>query len=407
MSNNILSEKECVDLIKELNAVVSVQMAGKYFTTLNDKDKGEFFINRIIQTLRDEPLRITEATESYGTGHARSVIDAIVCANTYYVIQRQENAEAISDSDILAACVGYTQERRPKSITLENMETTMLNTLMNFTQSYNTMHNLKGVKIIPYADDRAYCLASDGFILGGVSLKTTRPDIMSREEHGSWRVKKSEHNSYKILDKGEETWIACDEDASADFTQQLLNVIPPGKHHEYFGNTLNADWAEDEFFTQDEIDIKKLINYCHYIKKFASSVKRFAILADTSDSIMNNPTVSDILGMIDDGTPFTSYVDEWEYRPIICFSNGASRGVFNAELVDDCIDLLYRAGVRKVKMQCDTGKSYYEMPWRRPLLFLPASSEVMGNLRPEYVLSMVMPIQAERTAQYADCLTTI
>lgn len=413
-------DREQIDkLVFQLSQKRSVKLCANYIAT------SDWDIETIINTLQEDIESFDDALISIGNMYSRMFIETLKFAIEYDHAHHGVDFEGLDSlvSDptlgatprtILEAAVGFTPERRTKSLgkDYDKLGRT-LQDLSEFTSDLEYQHQLRSVRIVPDGKNEAYAVASDGYVLGAVRMRTNRPDIIAREEHGSWQIAKNEFDGYKIFDDGK--IIASDtENSYRAFTQQMLATIPPGIHRTYFGSTHEDAWVEDEFFSIDELDLERLLALCHYLELFVRNQKRMAVIYDCFGQ---PPKVMiELASRLLYDTPFSSYVTEFEYRPIFCVDSGRSRGVYNVDLITQCLRLFHSAGIKKVKLTSETTDKQHGLvtatSWRRPLVFTPATSELerlsnaeMNN--PTYVMTMAMPIAATQYEDYADFTTLI
>lgn len=413
-------DREQIDkLVFQLSQKRSVKLCANYIAT------SDWDIETIINTLQEDIESFDDALISIGNMYSRMFIETLKFAIEYdhahHGVDFVGLDELVSDPTldatprtILEAAVGFTPERRTKSLgkDYDKLGRT-LQDLSEFTSDLEYQHQLRSVRIVPDGKNEAYAVASDGYILGAVRMRTNRPDIIAREEHGSWQIAKNEFDGYKIFDEGK--IIASDtENSYRAFTQQMLATIPPGIHRTYFGSTHEDAWVDDEFFSIDELDLERLLALCHYLELFVRNQKRMAVIYDC---FSQPPTVMiELAYRLVYDTPFSSYVHEFEYRPIFCVDSGLSRGVYNVDLITQCLRLFHTAGIKKVKLTSETTDKQHGLvtatSWRRPLVFTPATSELerLSNAEmnsPTYVMTMAMPIAATHYEGYADFTTLI
>lgn len=409
-------DREQIDkLVSQLSQKRSVKLAANYIAT------SEWDIETILNTLQEDIESFDDALISIGNTYSRQFIETLKFAIEYdhaqsdviWFLESDESRDARL-RHILEAAVGYTPERKTKSLGKDYDKLGLtLQAISEFTSDLDYYHNLRSVRMIADSKDEAYMLASDSHTLAGVRMRTNRPDIIAREEHGSWQIAKNEHNAYKIFEDGK--IIASDtEHAQSDLTKYMIGVIPPGIHRTYFGHDHADEWTEDEFFSIDELDVERLLALCHYIEKFVRNQKRMSVIYKCFE---NPPQILTELGeRLWGDTPYTSYVSEFEYRPIFCVDSGRSRGIFNADLIVRCLRLFHTAGIKKIKLTAETTDRHSQLvtatSWRRPMVFTPATSELDALSKtevnnPTYVMTLTMPISCTDYEDYADFTTLI
>lgn len=413
-------DREQIDkLVFQLSQKRSVKLCANYIAT------SDWDIETIINTLQENIESFDESLISVGNAHARSFIETLKFAIEYdhahHGVDWEGLDSLVSDPtlgatprSILEAAVGFTPERKTRSLGKDYDKLGFtIDAMSEFTCDLEYRSNLRSVRMIADSKNEAYMLASDGYTLAGVRMRTNRPDIIAREEHGSWQIAKNQYNAYKIFDEGK--IIASDtEHAHSDFTKTMIDVVPPGKHRAYFGHDHADEWVDDEFFSIDELDVERLLALCHYIEKFVRNQKRMSVIYKC---FKNPPQILFELGeRLWDNTPYTSYVSEFEYRPIFCVDSGRSRGIFNADLIVRCLRLFHTAGIKKIKLTAETTDRHHELvtatSWRRPMVFTPATSELDALSKaeannPTYVMTMTMPISCTDYEDYADFTTLI
>ena len=408
-------DREQIDkLVSQLSKMRSVKLAGTFVANPNNG----WDIETILNTLQEDIESFDESLISLGNAHARSFIETLKFAIEYDHVQsntiwlESDGAHDAWPRLILEAAVGYNPERKTRSLGKDYDKLGFtIDAMSEFTSDLEYDHNLRSVRMIADSKDEAYMLASDRYTLAGVRMRTNRPDIIAREEHGSWQIAKNQYNAYKIFDEG--NIIASDtEHAQSDFTKKMIDVMPPGKHRTYFGHDHADEWVDDEFFSIDELAVERLLALCHYIEKFVRNQKRMSVIYKCFE---NPPQILVELGeRLWGNTPYTSYVSEFNYRPIFCVDSGRSRGIFNADLIVRCLRLFYTAGIKKIKLTAETTDSHHGLvtatSWRRPMVFTPATSELDALSKaevnnPTYVMTMTMPIACNEYEDYEDFTT--
>ena len=407
--------REQIDkLVSQLSHRRSVKLAASYIAT------SDWDIETIINTLQEDIESFDDALISVGNTYSRLFIETLKFAIEYdhahsdVLLLESDEARDPMPRMILEAAVGYTPERKTKSLGKDYDKLGLtLQAISEFTSDLDYDHNLRSVRMIVDGKDEACVIASDRHTLAGVRMRTNRPDIIAREEHGSWQIAKNEHNAYKIFEDGK--IIASDtEHAYSDFTKLMIGVIPPGKHRTYFGHDHADEWVDNEFFSIDELDVERLLALCHYIEKFVRNQKRMSVIYKCFE---NPPQILVELGeRLWGDTPYTSYVKEFDYRPIFCVDSGRSRGIFNADLIVRCLRLFHTAGIKKIKLTAETTDANHGLvtakSWRRPMVFTPATSELESLSgaevnNPTYVMTLTMPISCTDYEDYADFTTLI
>lgn len=415
-------DREQIDkFVSQLSKMRSVKLAGIFVAN----PKNGWDIETVINTLQEDIESFDESLLSLSNAHARSFIETLKFSIEYdhahYGVDFEGLDSLVSDPTldatprtILEAAVGYSPERKTKGLGKDYDKIGLaLQSLSEFTSDLDYQHHLRSVRIVPDGKKEAYALASDGYILGGIRMRTNRPDIIAREENGSWQIAKNEFDGYKIFDDGK--IIASDtENSLREFTRHMVATIPLGAHKTHFGSKHKDEWVDDEFFSIDELDLNRLLALCYYLEKFVRNQKRMAVIY----SCFSQPpkVLIELASRLLYDTPFSSYVSEFDYRPIFCVDSGRSRGVYNVDLITQCLRLFHTAGIKKVKLTSETTDKHHGLvtatSWRRPLVFTPATSELetlsnagMDSLT--FVMTMAMPIAATQYEDYADFTTLI